>query len=76
MKRFIDLRGQIIDDEPPHYPMFAFYDTVVDEFERINGESTWSDRTSFFRDCRLDGRERDLSRYSPLIPGWVPMEET
>ena len=36
MKRFIDLRGQIIDtfyDDGVPQPHFAFYCTVIDEFE-------------------------------------------
>lgn len=84
MKRFIDLRGQETGS------LFAWYDTVRDEFECYNGSFDWSSWREFATDFdthwgstvaiqqATNGKEaiyKALQRYRPLLPSWVPIEE-
>ena len=54
MKRFIDLRGQIYcDDGLPiekQEPIFAFFCTITDEFEKFNGNQEWGNKADFIAD--------------------------
>jgi hypothetical protein len=81
MKRFIDLRGQGTGS------LFAWYDTVRDEFKRFSyGSQDWSSWREFVHDFsdhywkRHPGPDRGskedfeakLQRYKSLLPDWVP----
>lgn len=78
MIRFIDLRGQIyLDDEEPkaeQEPVFAFYDTVMDQFVGWDQCFVWDSIEDFRADfCFFGGWRNDfLSRYLVLLPDWVP----
>lgn len=49
MIRFIDLRGQILMGDEPH---FAFYDTVRDRFMDFGGEQDWNSLDDFLEAVR------------------------
>ena len=61
MKRFVDIR----DAETGF--RFAWWDTVIDEFETHGGNMAWDDWTEFAAD--YDGDE--LDRYRSLVPSWA-----
>ena len=61
MKRFIDLTGQIQEDEKP---MFAFFCTQIDQFESFNDSQLFETIEEFKED--FDGI--DIQRYLDLIP--------
>jgi hypothetical protein len=62
MKRFIDLTHQIHSGNK-----FAWYDTVVDQFEEWSGICTWETWEEF----ELDYTGDDILRYRKLVPVWV-----
>ena len=80
MIRFIDLRGQIyLDDEDPkekQEPIFAFYDTTVDQFVGWDQYYIWGSRTGFATDFwyYAGWRGIELERFLNLMHGWVPAE--
>lgn len=77
MLRFIDLRGQVMNDDDlqvsDQWPLFAFFDTITDTFQRIGGDQVWSDRATFTACYESDpqGETRPLSRFIGLMPEWV-----
>jgi chloramphenicol O-acetyltransferase len=75
MKRFIDLRGQIYNDDylpkDEQEPVFAFYCTSTDTFEQFkSGVQTWESIEDFKED--FTGDITLYNRLMNLIPGWVP----
>lgn len=69
MKRFVDLGRQLwVDEDDLEMPrQFAFYCTVVAEFESFSGQQvfdSWEDFALFY-----DGS--DGGRYKCLCPPWV-----
>ena len=82
MKRFIDLRGQIYDDND--LPLdeqeicFAFFCTVTDSFDEYNGAQMWESIEDFKNDFNYlhsgsqDKLNRLLNRLLNLMPNWVP----
>lgn len=73
MIRFIDLGEQIIEG----YPMFAWFDTVNDEFSEYSGSQTWDTWEQFEEDYRDDPdihylreelKKEDISRHKSLFP--------
>ncbi len=70
MKRFIDLRGQILtaDDEPN----FAFFCTVIDRFETFADTQEWRSLDEFIEDYKDEEKHgtylSPLERYLGLIP--------
>lgn len=60
MKRFVDLRSSDI----PGY-RFAFWCTVVDQFEKFGGDEAWDTLDEFRESCRL--AEADRERPSPEL---------
>ena len=66
MKRFIDLRGQIIPDDH-EYVQFAFFDTVTGTFGTFSGEQVF-DSLADFRSCATGAQ---FDRCEKLIPEWV-----
>ena len=77
MIRFIDLRGQIVDDgdlpEDERSTDFAFFDTITDTFQRIGGHQVWGDSAEFVECYERDpqGPTRPLDRFLSLMPEWV-----
>lgn len=65
MIRFIDLRGQITNDNDP---CFAFYDTVRDRFLVFRNAQTWDSVEDFIEDSQGLGLPDITSRCLPLIP--------
>ena len=66
MIRFIDLRGQITQDNTP---TFAFYDTTVDEFLKFDSSFDFDSVDEFIDYFKSDKTNtRDLSRFLNLIP--------
>lgn len=61
MKRFIDLTGQIQEDNKP---IFAFFCTQIDQFELFNDTQIFETVDEFKED--FDGI--DIDRYLNLIP--------
>ena len=67
MKRFIDLGEQILEGER----CFAWFNTVVDQFEEYGGVQAWQTWAEFEQDCGGD----DLLRYRGLFPAdWPNIE--
>ena len=65
MLRFIDLKGQITEDESD----FAWFDTVTDKFVEVNGCETWKTWTDFVDDYERDDHYNfPLDRFSALFP--------
>ena len=71
MIRFIDLGDQILEGQRE----FAWFDTVTDTFEEVNGNQTWDTWEEFEEDYNadpnkhpLDPEFRPLSRYRGLFP--------
>ncbi len=64
MKRYVDVTGQLFDDE---VLAFAWYDTVVDQFETHSGYQTWDCWSDF--EANYEGDE--LERYRGLYKGVV-----
>jgi hypothetical protein len=65
VKRFIDLRGQ-----GTGY-LFAWWDTIKDEFEMFGSNWAWDSRKCFIDDYTLSrgtGEDQELLRYLNLIP--------
>jgi hypothetical protein len=77
MKRFIDLRGQVFnDDDLPieqQEPLFAFFCTVTDTFTQLNGVQTWGTASELRTDYELQvGKlDADFERLWGLLPNWV-----
>jgi hypothetical protein len=67
VKRFVDLGEQLGYDR-----CFAWYDTIVDQFEDFNGSSHWHTREEFLHDITSDLDSHNVDRYLKLIPKWVP----
>ena len=66
MKRFMDIGHQYYCTNK--YPkQFAFYCTIVDSFERFNGEDLWETANEFQEDYLADGGN-NIKRYLALIP--------
>lgn len=73
MKRFIDLRKADTGYR------FAWYCTVVSEFEEFNREQAWNTWEEFARDyenamgylLKYDPESFQLQRYKGLCPKWV-----
>jgi len=61
MKRFVDVRNQGIGGA------FAWYDTVIDEFEEHSDSMDWNSWDEFEQD--YEGIE--LERYRVLTPEWA-----
>lgn len=79
MKRFIDLRGQIYNDDLPkdeQETCFAFYCTVKDHFETHSGTQQWENISDFKMDYHITvaDDQSGLDRLLGLIPDWVPAE--
>lgn len=86
MKRFIDLRGQIYnDDDLPkkdQEPVFAFFCTTTDTFHKFSNEMEWDSidgfKEAFTGDIKWATHNADgyslelLDRLLSLIPEWVP----
>ncbi len=68
MIRFIDLGDQLLEGTP----MFAWYDTVVDSFERYNDSEAWETWSEFQNDYLVEKgyspKSRSLDRYKRLFP--------
>ena len=68
MIRFIDLGDQIIED----YPAFAWYDTIISEFETFNGNQDWETWSEFQNDYLAEEEHipesHSLDRYKRLFP--------
>ena len=62
MIRFIDLTDKIIEGEQ----MFAWYDTVRDNFLEFCGIQTWDSWEVFLADYNGD----EVERFKRLIPNW------
>lgn len=62
MIRFIDLTGQIYQDD--NEKSFAFFDTVRDKFCEFSGCQIWDDVQEFKDDYRGD----QIARFLSLIP--------
>jgi len=73
MIRFIDLGKQIgLDEDWPRE--FAFYNTVVDDFIKLNGTVVWNNFKEFEQDFKADFGNRYLDyfeRLKSLCPEWV-----
>jgi hypothetical protein len=84
--RFIDLRGQILDEEDDageslpiekQQPDFAFFDTVTSHFIDFSGIQNFASRADF-RDWYERSVHNDpesswtLDRFERLMPEWVP----
>jgi hypothetical protein len=69
MKRYIDIKDQTgnIDYEEGERE-FAFYCTVVDQFEIFSGSQTWTSIEELENDVKDAGREDELDRLLSLIP--------
>ena len=61
MKVFVDLRGAEIAAV-----RFAWWDTVIDEFEKHSGSMAWDRWDDFESDCL-----EPMARYKRLAPSWV-----
>ena len=78
MKRFIDLRGQILDPfgDDEKIPHFAFYCTIVDQFLDLHGIQDWRSKRDFLETCSehsaITGDAVDVDRFCGLMPDWVP----
>lgn len=79
MIRFIDLGDQILEG----HREFAFFDTIVDLFERFNGEETWYTWEDFVYSYNSEPETkisafqetRPLERYKALFPkDWPNLE--
>ncbi len=69
MKRFIDLRGQDTGYS------FAWYDTVINVFEKFNDNQVWDNWNDFAYDYNMNNPAgHELSRYRSLIPIWVEIK--
>jgi len=70
MIRFIDLGDQILEGQRE----FAWWDTVVDEFEEFNTAQTWETWEDFAEDYLMEeangtiSQSHPLSRYKGLFP--------
>jgi len=67
MIRFVNITGQIIEDEF----CFAWYDTVRDRFIEVNNNQVWDSWGEFAEDFVLnkgDNSTFDLSRFFSLFP--------
>lgn len=69
MIRFINLVGQDVSGR------FAFFDTVTDGFEVINGESVWNTFSEVEADIKseyylIDCSDR-IERHRYICPEWV-----
>lgn len=80
MKRFIDLRGQVYNDDdlPPEEqtPCFAFFCTSTDRFETFNASQEWGSIEEFTEDFDAHdhpafGAEALKDRLLNLVPSWV-----
>lgn len=77
MKRFIDLRGQVYnDDDLPidqQTPCFAYFCTVVDKFETFGGCQTWSSFHDFTSDYleHVGSLDEGYARLAGLTPAWA-----
>lgn len=78
MIRFIDLRNQ------GTYHRFAFWDTVVSEFIRIDGDVAWDDRQQVVEGITWDyekagksaeDRDRRIKRLTSLMPDWAIVDD-
>lgn len=65
MKRFIDLRNQGCAGR------FAWYDTIVDQFESYSDQWVWHTWDEFFQDVEICQAQIDLNRYRSLTPEWA-----
>lgn len=81
MKRFVDLRGQIYNDddlpEDEQEPVFAFFCTSRDMFHNFNGDQTWDSIADFQESYGCDRKPETqgmelYDRLFNLIPSWVP----
>ena len=64
MKRFIDLRNQGASGK-----RFAWYNTVIDQFESFGGDQSWDDWNDFLESLSRTSTEPD--RYRALVPDWA-----
>lgn len=64
MKRFIDLRHASISG-----CRFAWWDTVLDQFESHDGAMAWDTWDEFEQD--YEGPPDRLNRYRALCPEWA-----
>lgn len=72
MRRFIDLRGQ----ETGY--LFAWYDTIIEEFECFNGNQAWNSWDDFEIDYLESLTWKDLNeigRYKGLVQRWALKRE-
>lgn len=78
MIRFIDLRGQVFNDddlpEAEREPLFAFYDTVTSRFLTFSRSQVWSSAGAFGLDHATEkpgSRCWPLARFTSLMPEWA-----
>ncbi|MEQ9426978.1 MAG: hypothetical protein RJQ09_21325 [Cyclobacteriaceae bacterium] len=68
MKRFVDLKHQLVGHDSEEKSSFAFYCTVTNKFETFSGSMTWHDSEEFIED--YDSDHEDITRYLNLIPDY------
>lgn len=76
MIRFIDLRGQVYnDDDLPKEKqkmIFAFFDTCTDLFIDFNGSYVWESRADFVWDYRKEVKEKhEFERFDSKIQVYI-----
>ncbi len=64
MKRFVNIGNQI---EVDGIEQFSFFCTVLDKYEKFNGEQVWDNAFIFLCDYSTDGGDQP-KRYMNLIP--------
>ena len=83
MIRFLDLTGQIYDAEDGK--LFAWFDTVIDQFLTFNYSQTWDNWAEFEHDYREDekqvvftgtggGYSKPIERFKKLYPDDWPKD--
>lgn len=75
MKRFIDI-GEQTGNTHEGIKEFAFFDTIIDEFEEFGGSCTWDTRENFISDYEEKNNGEPIERYLGKIPSdWQTKEE-
>lgn len=75
MMRFVDLGKQLsLDPDEPNEPrLFAFFNTVPDQFLTLGIDQVWESWDHFARSFKISARAKseDINRYRSLCPPWV-----